>query len=593
METPIKVLNKLFGYKEFRNGQFEIINNILRKRDTFCIMPTGGGKSLCYQIPAFLFHGLTIVISPLISLMKDQVDNVNSIGIKAKYINSTNSLDEIKEIIDSCYKGDIKLLYVSPERLKNSYFINMIKGLNVSQIVVDEAHCISMWGHDFRKSYRDIEDFIKVFKNRPVVSAFTATATKEVLEDSIKLLALNNPYVYEGSFDRDNLEINVHKEVDKLEFIKDFLRDNEGKSGIIYCSTRKEVESLFFYLNDLGFSVSKYHGGLKDLEKEHFQQSFLNDDRDVMIATNAFGMGIDKEDIRFVIHFTFTKNLESYYQEIGRGGRDGEGAVCHLLYSRDDIRRLDYIINLNSEFYRKEINMKKLNDMISFCEYDKCYRSYILNYFGEKDVVSYCNNCSNCLNNDELLDVTVEAQKILSCIYRTKEQVGESVLIDILKGIRGPKIEEKGFYNLSTFGIMKSSSNKILKETIKSLIDGGYLDRKKGTYSMMRLNKKSINILKGKEKALVKLNPLDYVPLDEELFRRFKILRKNLSNKDGVRPYMIFSDTTIMDIINKLPKSNEELLNIRGMGEKKVLKYGKSIINLINSYGKEKKEETI
>ncbi|MDO4534381.1 MAG: DNA helicase RecQ [Clostridium perfringens] len=593
METPIKVLNKLFGYKEFRRGQLEIINNILRKRDTFCIMPTGGGKSLCYQIPAFLFDGITIVISPLISLMKDQVDNVNNIGIKAKYINSTNSLDEIKEVIDMCYKGDVKLLYVSPERLKNNYFINMIRRLNVSQIAVDEAHCISMWGHDFRKSYRDIDGFIKVFKNRPVISAFTATATKGVKMDCIKLLSLNNPYIYEGSFDRDNLEINVHKEIDKLEFVKDFLREHEEKSGIIYCLTRKEVEALYSYLNDLGFSVSKYHGGLLDSEKEYYQKTFLNDDKDIMIATNAFGMGIDKENVRFVIHFTFPKNIESYYQEIGRGGRDGERAVCHLLYSREDIKRLDYIVNLNNEFNRKEINIKKLNDMIVFCEYDKCYRSYILNYFDEKDVVPYCNNCSNCLNNDELLDVTLEAQKILSCIYRTKEQVGESVLVDILKGIKGPKIEEKGLYNLSTFGIMKGSSNKIIKETIKSLIDGGYLDRKKGTYSMMKLNKKSINILKGKEKALVKFNPLDYVPLDEELFRRFKILRKNLSNKEGVRPYMIFSDTTIMDIINNLPKSNEELLNIKGMGEKKILKYGKSIINLINSYSKEEKEKPL
>ncbi len=593
METPIKVLNKLFGYKEFRCGQFEIINSILRKRDTFCIMPTGGGKSLCYQIPAFLFDGITIVISPLISLMKDQVDNVNNIGIKAKYINSTNSLDEIKKVIDMCYKGDVKLLYVSPERLENNYFINMIKKLNVSQIAVDEAHCISMWGHDFRKSYRDIESFIMIFKNRPIISAFTATATREVKGDCIKLLNLNNPYVYEGSFDRDNLEINVHKEVDKLEFVKDFLRDNEEKSGIIYCLTRKEVEALYCYLSDLGFSVSKYHGGLLDSEKEYYQKSFLNDDKDIMIATNAFGMGIDKENVRFVIHFTFPKNIESYYQEIGRGGRDGEKAICHLLYSRDDIKGLDYIVNLNSEFNRKEINIKKLNDMIGFCEYDKCYRSYILNYLDEKDTVPYCNNCSNCLNNDELLDVTLEAQKILSCIYRTKESVGQSVLIDILKGIRGPKIEKRGFYNLSTFGIMKSLSNKIIKETIKSLIDGGYLDRKKGTYSMMKLNKKSINILKGKEKALVKLNPLDYVPLDEELFRRFKILRKNLSNKEGIRPYMVFSDTTIMDIINKLPRTNEELLNIKGLGEKKIIKYGKSIINLINSYSKENKGKTI
>ena len=591
MERPIKVLNRLFGYKEFRNGQFEIINNILKKRDSFCIMPTGGGKSICYQIPAFIFDGITIVISPLIALMKDQVDNINNIGIKAKYINSTNTLDEVKEIIDMCYLGQVKLLYISPERLKNNYFINAIKTLNISQIAIDEAHCISMWGHDFRKGYRDIEGFVRIFRNRPVVSAFTATATKEVLGDSIKLLNLNNPYIYKGSFDRENLEINVHKEIDKLEFIRDFLKGNEEKSGIIYCLTRKEVEALYDYLNDLNFSVLKYHAGLSDSEKEYYQKSFFNDDKDIMIATNAFGMGIDKENIRFIIHFTFPKNIESYYQEIGRGGRDGEKAVCHLLYSRDDIKRLDYIVNLNYEFNRKEINIKKLNDMIKFCEYDKCYREYILNYFNEKDITPYCNNCSNCLNNEELLDITIEAQKILSCVYRTKELVGESVLIDILKGIRGPKIEEKGFYNLTTFGIMKGSSNKIIKEIIKSLIDTGYIDRKKGTYSMVKLNKKSINILKGKEKALVKLNPLDYTPLDEELFRRFKILRKNLSNKESVRPYMVFSDTTIMDIIKISPRTIDELFSVKGLGEKKIFKYGEAIINLINSYYNNLKEK--
>lgn len=591
MERPIKVLNRLFGYKEFRNGQFEIINNILKKRDSFCIMPTGGGKSICYQIPAFIFDGITIVISPLIALMKDQVDNINNIGIKAKYINSTNTLDEVKEIIDMCYLGQVKLLYISPERLKNNYFINAIKTLNISQIAIDEAHCISMWGHDFRKSYRDIEGFVRIFRNRPVVSAFTATATKEVLEDSIKLLNLNNPYIYKGSFDRENLEINVHKEIDKLEFIRDFLKENEEKSGIIYCLTRKEVEALYDYLNDLNFSVLKYHAGLSDSEKEYYQKSFFNDDKDIMIATNAFGMGIDKENIRFIIHFTFPKNIESYYQEIGRGGRDGEKAVCHLLYSRDDIKRLDYIVNLNYEFNRKEINIKKLNDMIKFCEYDKCYREYILNYFNEKDITPYCNNCSNCLNNEELLDITIEAQKILSCVYRTKELVGESVLIDILKGIRGPKIEEKGFYNLTTFGIMKGYSNKIIKEIIKSLIDAGYIDRKKGTYSMVKLNKKSINILKGKEKALVKLNPLDYTPLDEELFRRFKILRKNLSNKESIRPYMVFSDTTIMDIIKISPRTIDELFSVKGLGEKKIFKYGEAIINLINSYYNNLKEK--
>ncbi|MPQ43042.1 DNA helicase RecQ [Clostridium tarantellae] len=588
MNSPIKVLNNVFGYKSFREGQFYIISRILNKEDIFCILPTGAGKSICYQIPAYIFPNLTVVISPLIALMKDQVDNINNIGIKASYINSTQSLDEIKSIINKCIKNEIKLLYISPERLKNKYFLDIIKNLEISQVAIDEAHCVSMWGHDFRESYRSIAPFIKLLKCKPVITCFTATATNEVKEDAINLLALKNPYIYEGSFSRDNLQINIHKEEDKLEFIKDFLRESEEESGIIYCSTKKDVDGLYNYLLQFDFKVSKYHGGLREKEKEFFQEEFLNEEKNIMIATNAFGMGIDKSNIRYIIHFTLSKSLENYYQEIGRAGRDGELAKCHLLYNREDIKVLEYLIYSTSKFNTLENGMKKLQNIIDFCEWDGCYKNYILKYFGELGS-EYCNSCSNCLKNDELRNMTVEAQKILSCIYRTKESVGQSVLIDILRGIKGPKIEANKFYQLSTFAIMKEYSNGILKDIIKALIENKYLDRKENTYSMFHLNDKSINILKGKEKVMLKLEKnSEEICKNEKLFKKLRILRKDLAKRENVKPYIIFTDSILIDISNKLPENKDELIDIKGLGEKKIKKYGMFVLTAVRDYKRQK-----
>lgn len=582
MNKIFEILNKYYGYNSFRKGQYEIISNILRGRDSFCILPTGAGKSICYQIPALMFNGITIVISPLISLMKDQVDNLNSNGINARYINSTQKLEVSDEIIELCKKGEVKLLYIAPEKLENEFFKRKLRLLNISQIAIDEAHCVSMWGHDFRKSYGLIAEFIDNLRIRPVVTAFTATATEVVRKDVINLLKLRNPYIYIGSFDRENLEIKLYIEEDKLELVKDIIREREGEAGIIYCATRKEVDGLYYYLKDLGYDVLKYHGGLKDSEKEFYQDEFLNENSNVMIATNAFGMGIDKSNIRYIIHFTIPKNIEGYYQEIGRAGRDGFSAKCYLFFNRADIRTLEYLIYTTVQLNRKEIEIKKLQQMIDFCETKECLRAFILRYFGEQNIREYCTNCSNCLSNDELRDYTIEAQKVLSCVYRSKERYGISVLIDVLRGMVGPKIINDKLNQLSTYGIMKDYSSKFIRDFIKVLIEYGYVSLRQGTYSMLQLNEKSYKILKSDLKVVLKLKAdNEKKVLNNMLFNKLKLWRRDIAIQEGVKPYIIFSDATLIELCNKLPQNEEELLEIRGMGEKKFKKYGEKLIELL------------
>lgn len=582
MNKIFEILNKYYGYNSFRKGQYEIISNILRGRDSFCVLPTGAGKSICYQIPALMFNGITIVISPLISLMKDQVDNLNSNGINARYINSTQKLEVSDEIIELCKKGEVKLLYIAPEKLENEFFKRKLRLLNISQIAIDEAHCVSMWGHDFRKSYGLIAEFIDNLRIRPVVAAFTATATEVVRKDVINLLKLRNPYIYIGSFDRENLEIKLYIEEDKLELVKDIIREREGEAGIIYCATRKEVDGLYYYLKDLGYDVLKYHGGLKDSEKEFYQDEFLNENSNVMIATNAFGMGIDKSNIRYIIHFTIPKNIEGYYQEIGRAGRDGLSAKCYLFFNRADIRTLEYLIYTTVQLNRKEIEIKKLQQMIDFCETKECLRAFILRYFGEQNIREYCTNCSNCLSNDELRDYTIEAQKVLSCVYRSKERYGISVLIDVLRGMVGPKIINDKLNQLSTYGIMKDYSSKFIRDFIKVLIEYGYVSLRQGTYSMLQLNEKSYKILKSDLKVVLKLEAdNEEKVLNNMLFNKLKLWRRDVAIQEGVKPYIIFSDATLIELCNKLPQNEEELLEIRGMGEKKFKKYGEKLIELL------------
>ncbi|WP_252243702.1 MULTISPECIES: DNA helicase RecQ [unclassified Clostridium] len=583
-EKIFYLLKKYYGYSTLRRGQYEIISSILNGRDTFCLMPTGAGKSICYQIPALIFNGITLVISPLISLMKDQVDNLVESGIKAAYINSTQSIDEIKNILLEASINEYKIIYIAPERLESNIFRNMIKDLDISQIAIDEAHCVSQWGHDFRKSYLQISEFYKILKNKSVISAFTATATKEVKDDAINLLGLFKPYIYIGDINRENLNLNVLKEIDKLEELKDIIRSHEEQSGIVYCASQKEVDTLYYYLSDLGYSVGKYHGGLKDEEKENFQEGFLYEKFNVMIATNAFGMGIDKSNIRFIVHFTIPQNIECYYQEVGRGGRDGEKCDCYLFYCESDIRRVEYIINKSSSFKTREVHLRKLQYMIDYCNLKECYRKYILNYFGNDRKLNYCINCSNCLNDDELKDFTKESQMVLSTVFRTREKYGISVLIDILKGFKGPKIIQNNLDKVTTYGIMREYGSSLIKDLINSLLKQGYVDLKEGTYSMLKLNQRSYKVLKNKEKVIFKILNKEESILNRELFEALKKWRKEKAFKENKKPYIIFSDTTLIDICNNKPDNVEKLLDIRGVGEKKINDYGEEILKIISMF---------
>lgn len=591
---PLDVLHKYYGYTSFRKGQENIITSIINKEDVLAIMPTGGGKSICYQVPALCLDGITIVISPLISLMKDQVDALKTMGVKARLINSSLSNSEYSEVLEEIENDECKIIYIAPERLDSMEFVNIIRGKNISQVAIDEAHCVSQWGHDFRVSYKKIPYFINRLDKRPIVTAFTATASNEVREDIINILNLHNPAVYITGFDRENLSINIVKSSSKNKYTLDYVENHKNESGIIYASTRKEVETIYEGLLKRNYSVAKYHAGLSNEARKEYQENFINDDIKIMVATNAFGMGIDKPNIRWVLHYNMPQSIENYYQEIGRAGRDGEDSECVLLFSPGDVHTQKYLVEVGIENPdRKRVQYKKLQQMVDLVYSNTCYRKSILNYFGEP-FLEDCNNCSNCLNEGEVVDKTLDAQKVISCIARMKRSFGATMIIDVLRGSKNKKVLDLGFDTLTTYGIMKNYSNEDLKTFINTLVSHGFLDvveniGPRGSFPTIKLNEQSLKVIREEIKVEFKEDKVTksrYV--ENELYEMLVSLRSEIAKEEGIAPYMVFGDATLKNMASVYATNKEEMLNISGVGQIKYEKYGKRFEDIIEKYIEEK-----
>ena len=591
---PLDVLHKYYGYTSFRKGQENIITSIINKEDVLAIMPTGGGKSICYQVPALCLDGITIVISPLISLMKDQVDALKTMGVKARLINSSLSNSEYSEVLEEIENDECKIIYIAPERLDSMEFVNIIRGKNISQVAIDEAHCVSQWGHDFRVSYKKIPYFINRLDKRPIVTAFTATASNEVREDIINILNLHNPAVYITGFDRENLSINIVKSSSKNKYTLDYVENHKNESGIIYASTRKEVETIYEGLLKRNYSVAKYHAGLSNEARKEYQENFINDDIKIMVATNAFGMGIDKPNIRWVLHYNMPQSIENYYQEIGRAGRDGEDSECVLLFSPGDVHTQKYLVEVGIENpERKRVQYKKLQQIVDLVYSNTCYRKNILNYFGEI-FLDDCNNCSNCLNEGEVVDKTLDAQKVISCIARMKRSFGATMIIDVLRGSKNKKVLDLGFDTLTTYGIMKNYSNEDLKTFINTLVSHGFLDvveniGPRGSFPTIKLNEQSLKVIRQEIKVEFKEDKVTksrYV--ENELYEMLVSLRSEIAKEEGIAPYMVFGDATLKNMASVYATNKEEMLNISGVGQIKYEKYGKRFEDIIEKYIEEK-----
>ena len=591
---PLDVLHKYYGYTSFRKGQENIITSIINKEDVLAIMPTGGGKSICYQVPALCLDGITIVISPLISLMKDQVDALKTMGVKARLINSSLSNSEYSGVLEEIENDECKIIYIAPERLDSMDFVNIIRGKNISQVAIDEAHCVSQWGHDFRVSYKKIPYFINRLDKRPIVTAFTATASNEVREDIINILNLHNPAVYITGFDRENLSINIVKSSSKNKYTLDYVENHKNESGIIYASTRKEVETIYEGLLKRNYSVAKYHAGLSNEARKEYQENFINDDIKIMVATNAFGMGIDKPNIRWVLHYNMPQSIENYYQEIGRAGRDGEDSECVLLFSPGDVHTQKYLVEVGIENpERKRVQYKKLQQMVDLVYSNTCYRKSILNYFGEP-FLEDCNNCSNCLNEGEVVDKTLDAQKVISCIARMKRSFGATMIIDVLRGSKNKKVLDLGFDTLTTYGIMKNYSNEDLKTFINTLVSHGFLDvveniGPRGSFPTIKLNEQSLKVIRQEIKVEFKEDKVTksrYV--ENELYEMLVSLRSEIAKEEGIAPYMVFGDATLKNMASVYATNKEEMLNISGVGQIKYEKYGNRFKDIIEKYIEEK-----
>ena len=605
-KTSKEALKAVFGYDSFRQGQESVINAVLEGRDILAVMPTGAGKSLCYQVPAMLLSGITLVISPLISLMQDQVKALIEAGVDAAFINSSLSEKELNDTFKNAYKGHYKIIYVAPERLMSEGFISLAKSIEISMITVDEAHCISQWGQDFRPSYMDIAEFINILGKRPIISAFTATATQNVREDIICSLGLSDPYFLVTGFDRENLFFQVDKPQNKDRFILDYIERHRGESGIIYCATRKNVDSLYTLLRKQHISVAKYHAGMSNKERKQMQDDFVFDYTSIVIATNAFGMGIDKSNVRFVIHYNMPSSMENYYQEAGRAGRDGLNAECILLFSPQDIiinrfllehKDFSDIAQIDAMTIR-ERDIKRLHIMEGYCYTTECLRNYILKYFDE-DPKKPCDDCGNCLRQFETLDMTDEAKKIINCIYESRGRYGKNIIMDTVLGAKTARLTEIGATEYKSYGVLESSNKNLLRRLIEELLLEGYITT--GEYQVLKLG--DISRLKNADtKVMVKITDEDKMTKRKEkpkknkkgmdsltskgfkLFDKLKELRLEIARTEKIPPYIVFNDKTLIDMCAKMPTTKSDMLNVSGVGENKYGKYGERFIEVIKGF---------
>ena len=606
MDRKQELLKEYFGHSSFRQGQENIIDELISGRDALCIMPTGAGKSVCYQIPALMMEGITIVVSPLISLMNDQVTALTQSGIRAAYLNSSLTSGQYSRVLENIRAGAYKLIYVAPERLTTEGFLRVCRGMKISLVAVDEAHCVSQWGQDFRPSYLKIPEFISQLSQRPVVGAFTATATQRVKEDILSILKLESPFTITTGFDRPNLFYSVIKPDRKKKKLLELMEERRNRSGIIYCATRKTTEDVCSTLCENGYNATRYHAGLSEAERKQNQEDFVFDRKPVMVATNAFGMGIDKSNVSYVIHYNMPKNIESYYQEAGRAGRDGEEAECILLYNGSDVRTAQFLIENSEpnpeldEAQRENVRRleyDRLKYMTFYSTTNDCLRGYILKYFGEAPK-AYCGKCSSCLMQFETVDALIPAQKILSCMIRSGQRYGRKTIIDILRGSKNERLSRLGLDKLTTYGIMKDTSEKSIRDIMRCLEDSGYIMTTAGEYPVVRVEPSGIDILKGNIPFEIKV-PKEKLPakkweresissgehnVDNELLSRLKELRRELSEAAGVPAYIVFSNATLTDMCIRQPLTAAEFLEVSGVGKKKLEMYGRAFLKVIKEY---------
>ncbi|QXE01213.1 DNA helicase RecQ [Terribacillus sp. DMT04] len=583
--TAQQILKDYYGYDTFRAGQADVIGHVMKHHNTLAIMPTGGGKSICYQVPALLNQGTALIISPLISLMKDQVDALTAMNIPAAYVNSTLEAAEMEWTMQQAEHGAFTFLYVAPERLENPRFLQTIRHLSISLVAFDEAHCISQWGHDFRPSYRSAVSILDKLPERPPVMALTATATPQVADDIQRLLQINEDHTVRTGFARENLRFQVVKGADKERYIFDFIQKRKHETGIIYAPTRKLVDQLYQFLNRQGVKTARYHAGMSEADRQAAQSSFIQDEVNVMVATNAFGMGIDKSNVRYVLHYALPMNMEAYYQEAGRAGRDGEPSDCVLLFSGQDVHLLKFLIENSSSDTQAEY--QKLQQMMNYCHTQSCLQTYMLHYFKDPHIPEDCGRCSNCLNEFEKTDITKEAQMVLSCVKRMNERFGAVLVAKVLKGSKDKRIKQFGLETLSTYGIMKNRTEKDITQFIHYLSAEMILAPTDDKYPVLTLTDEAVRILKGEKKVMmqiVKATETAEADYDETLFQELRQLRKELALAEGLPPYVIFSDATLKELCRLVPHSEREMLEIKGIGERRMEQYGEQFLQVLVQY---------